>query len=356
MKKALIANIFGIGDVLFTVPVIVNLRREFPGISVGYLCNARTADIVKCMPGVDEVFIYEKDRFVSLWRGSKVTCIKSLGDLFQEIRSKNYEAVFDLTLSREFGFFFKLMGIPLRVGFDYKRRGIFLTRKFPLSGFKGKHVIEYNLDLLEATGISPEERVMHVVLDPETEKWADDYVARKGLKGRSFTAVVPGGGASWGKHASRKRWHAEGFARVAETLEERGIRTVILGDGSEKPLCDYVVSEMGISPAAVENSLSLKEYMGILSRAEAVLCNDGGPLHIAVALGIKTLSIFGPVDDKVYGPYPRSERHKVIKVSGLPCRPCYDRFKLPECGNEHRCITDIGAEKVAEACLELLRI
>ena len=197
---------------------------------------------------------------------------------------------------------------------------------------------------------------MRIVPDPETNVWVEDHIEQKGLKGKTFMAVVPGGGASWGKHASRKRWHAEGFARVAGTLEERGIRTVILGDPSEKPLCDYVASEMDISPAAVENGLSLKEYMGILSRAEVVLCNDGGPLHIAAALGVKTLSIFGPVDDKVYGPYPRSAKHKVIKVSGLPCRPCYDRFKLPECRNEHRCILDIGAEKVAEACLELLKI
>ncbi len=354
MNKVLVANIFGIGDVLFTSPIVANIKKEFPGASVGYLCNARTKDIAGCIPGVDEVFVYEKDHYVSLWQESKLGCIRSLHRLFKDIRGKKYEVVFDLTMSREFGLFFKLAGIPIRVGFDYKKRGIFLTNRSRVSGFKGKHVIEHYLGLLEGMGIAPKEKEMCIVPDAETAKWVDGYLEQKGLKDQVFMAVVPGGGASWGRHASRKRWYAEGFARAAATVEERGTRTVILGDSSEKPLCDYVASEMECSPAAVENGLSLKEYMGLLSKAEVVLCNDGGPLHIAVALGDKTVSVFGPVDENVYGPYPRSERHKVIKVSGLLCRPCYDRFKLPECENEHRCLVDIGAEKVAGACLDLL--
>ena len=99
-------------------------------------------------------------------------------------------------------------------------------------------------------------------------------------------------------------------------------------------------------------ALPLKEYMAILGSCDLVLCNDGGPLHIAVALGAKTVSIFGPVDERVYGPYPPSNRNKVIKA-GLSCQPCYDRFKLPECENDNRCVTDIDPEHVANSCLEL---
>ena len=354
MKKVLIANIFGIGDVLFTTPIVANLRREFPGISVGYLCNARTADIVKCVPGVDDVFIYEKDNYVSLWRRSKIECVKSLYRLFRDIRDKKYEAVFDVTISREFGFLFALAGIPRRVGFDYKKRGIFLTNKVPVAGFENKHVIEYYLGLLNSFGITPVEKDMCIVPDTEMNEWADRYIEQKGLKGKTFVAVIPGGGASWGQHASRKRWRAEGFASAAQIMEKEGIRTAILGDVSEKPLCDYVASEMTIAPAVLENGLSIREYAALISRAAMVLCNDGGPLHIAVALGIRTVSIFGPVDEKVYGPYPINGRHKVIRVTGLSCRPCYGRFKLPKCEYDNRCLVDIGPEKVADACVEMV--
>ena len=355
MKKVLIANIFGIGDVLFTSPIVSNLKKQFPDISVDYLCNARTADMVRLVPGVGDVLIYEKDHYVSLWNKSKTGCLKSLYGLFKDVRGKKYDMVFDFTLSREFGLFFTLAGIPKRAGFDYKRRGTFLTDRIPILGFKGKHVIEYYLDVMKSLGFSSDIKEMSIVPDSRMDEWADIYIGQKGLKGKKFVAIIPGGGASWGRHASRKRWHAEGFARVADELETRGVHTVILGDGSEKPLCDYVASEMLNPPAAIETGLSLGKYVSIISRAGAVLCNDGGPLHIAVALGVKTVSIFGPVDEKVYGPYPINSRHRVIRVSGLPCRPCYDRFKLPECTNEHRCILDIGPEKVAEACLELVK-
>jgi ADP-heptose:LPS heptosyltransferase len=356
MRKVLIANIFGIGDVLFTTPIVSSIRKEFPGVSVGYLCNGRTREVVKSIPGVDEIFVYEKDHYVTLWRKSRIQCLKSLWQLFGKMRGRKYDTVFDFTMSREFGAFFAFAGIPRRIGFDYKRRGIFLTDKFPISGFKGKHVIEHYLGLLETIGVAAGEKRMLLVPDARMDGWAESYLESKNLTGKSFAAVIPGGGASWGKHASRKRWGAEGFAETASRLEEKAIKTVILGDSSEKELCDKVASLMESSPAAVENGLSISEYMSVLKRAGIVLCNDGGPLHMAVALGVKTVSIFGPVNENVYGPYPAGEKHRVITAEGLSCRPCYDRFKLPECGFEHRCVTDIAPVKVANACLELIKV
>lgn len=355
MKKVLVANIFGIGDVIFTSPLISNLKREFPGISMGYLCNARTADMVRLIPGVEEVFVYEKDRYIEEWKISRLSCLRNLYGFFRSVRDKGYDTVFDLTNSREFGAFFALSGIRKRVGLNYRGRGTFLTHKVPLSGFSGRHVVEYYLDLLDPVGVSPRDRELKIVPDSPIRDRASEYISRKGLADKGFVSVVPGGGASWGLNASRKRWHAEGFAAAAEALEKNGIPIVILGDRSERKLCEFVSSEMGSPARVVENDLSLAEYIGLMDRAKVVLCNDGGPLHIAVALGVRTVSIFGPVDEKVYGPYPLTERHMVMKSEGLGCRPCYDRFKLPDCEYDSRCLSDISPQTVAEACGSLFK-
>jgi lipopolysaccharide heptosyltransferase II len=354
MKKILVANIFGIGDVLFTTPLIANLKKEIEGVEIGYLCNARTRPVVESNPDIDEIFVYEKDDFIKLWNQSKVQCLKALHKLFSDIRKKRYEAVFDFTMSREFGSFFMLAGIPKRIGLNYKNRGIFLTEKQEFSGFKGKHVIGYYLDLLEKTGISPSIKEMQLVSDEESHEKAADYLRDHGAGEGPLAVIVPGGGASWGLSASRKRWDPEGFSQTANILAEAGITVIILGDESEADLCRSIAGKMKTKPAIVENKLSLKEYIALLSVCDLVLCNDGGPLHIAVALGVKTVSIFGPVDDKVYGPYPVSARHEVIIAAEIPCRPCYDRFKLPECEQDSRCLTDIEPERVADACLKLL--
>ena len=354
MRKVLVANIFGIGDVLFTTPLIANLRKRFGNVSVGYVCNARTMDMVRCIPGVDDVIVYEKDFYSDLWARSKKRFFGEINALFRGIKSGGYEAVFDFTLSREFGLAFLLAGIPRRIGLDYKKRGLFLTDKLPLSGFREKHVIEHYLDLLGLIGVPADIKDMCIVPDASLEPWADEYLYQRKIYDKKFVAVIPGGGASWGKQASRKRWYAEGFIEAADIISAKGSDIVVFGDGSEKALCDYVASGMKKAPAAVVNGLSLKQYITLLSKAALVLCNDGGPLHLAVALGIKTVSIFGPVDERVYGPYPLTGRHRVVKAEGLPCRPCYDRFKLPECEFDARCITDVSPHRVAEACLELL--
>jgi len=350
MRRVLIANIFGIGDVLFTTPLIATLRREFEGVEIDYLSNARTKDIVRDIPGVGGNFIYEKDDFSDLWRSSKAGFFKAVSRLFTGVRKKKYDAVFDFTLSREFGLFFALCGIRRRIGLDYKGRGMFLTDKIPLEGFEGRHVAEHYLDLLAPLGVFSPVKEMRIIPDEKSSAEAGEYLKEKG--GPSpLVAVIPGGGASWGGHASRKRWQAEGFARTADILAENAFAVAVMGDTSEQALCQSVAEKMKNDPVFVENNLDLGTYAALLARCELVLCNDGGPLHMAVALGVRTVSIFGPVDEAVYGPYPPSDRHRVITAQELECRPCYGRFKLPECDKDNKCLADIRAEKVAEACM-----
>jgi ADP-heptose:LPS heptosyltransferase len=81
-----------------------------------------------------------------------------------------------------------------------------------------------------------------------------------------------------------------------------------------------------------------------MKRCKLVISNDGGMLQISVSQGVPTASIYGPTNEKVYGPYPKSEKHIVI-TSKIDCRPCYKKFKLPDC--EHKkCLEDISVEEV----------
>lgn len=355
MKRILIANIFGIGDVLFTTPLIANLKKEIGDVSVDFLCNARTEGVVECIPGVDDIYVYEKDELVELWNVSKKDLFARIWSLFTSIRKKRYDAVFDLTMSRKFGAFFMLAGIPRRVGLDYRNRGIFLNFKIPFKGFTGRHVVEHYLDLLTITGVAHTIKDMDLEPDTGSKEWAASYLKEKGPEKGPLVAVIPGGGASWGDMASCKRWVAKGFSRTADILASGSTSVAILGDPSERKLCWEVAGMMAAEPVFIENDLSIKEYIALLSKCDLVLCNDGGPLHIAVALGVKTVSIFGPVDEKIYGPYPANETHRVITEYETPCRPCYDKFKMPECKMDYHCLSEISPLVVADTCFDLLK-
>lgn len=356
MKKILIANIFGIGDVLFTTPLISNLKKHFKELEVGYLCNARTKDVLEYNPDIEKIFVYEKDYFLELQKESRLKSVKEMLGLINAIRKEKYDAVFDFTLSRKFGFIFLMCGIGKRIGFDYKKRGIFLTGKLPLAGFEEKHVVEHYLDLLALVGSSAEEKDMSLAPGEDVLGWADEYLAANGINRGKLVAVVPGGGASWGGDAFRKRWPPEGFAHVADSLKEKGYDVALLGDSSEKDLCMRVSDMMERSPSLIEAGLDLKKYIALLSRCNLVVCNDGGPLHLAVALGSRTVSVFGPVDEYVYGPYPKTDNHRVLTALELPCRPCYSRFKFAGCDKDMECLAGLTPEIVERSCLELLAI
>lgn len=356
MKKVLIANIFGIGDVLFTTPLVSNLKKHDPNIKIDYMCNIRTMDIVNHIPEIDEIYVYEKDLFTQVWNESKTRFIKAAHGLFNDIKKQKYDVLFDFTLSRELGFFFKLAGIKRRVGLNFKNRGIFLTDKIPFTGFKEKHVIEYYLDYLKPFDIDASIKDMRLCVDEVSQEIVLSLLREKAVDESAgpLVSIIPGGGASWGKHAFRKRWATNGFAAVADSLMEKGMSVAVLGDMKEADLCRRMIGKMKNEPKISVNYFPLPDYMAFLNASDLVLCNDGGPLHIARALGIKTVSIFGPVDEKVYGPYPASDSHKVVKNDALKCRPCYDRFKLPECEEENACFIDLAPEKVLEACLALI--
>ena len=92
----------------------------------------------------------------------------------------------------------------------------------------------------------------------------------------------------------------------------------------------------------------MEKLCATLLRGKLLLCNDGGLLHLGNTLGVKTVSIFGPVDEKVYGPYGNDTPHEVL-AQPVPCRPCYKDFHFPPCPHERRCLEELTAEKVLDA-------
>lgn len=354
MKRVLIANIFGIGDVLNSTPLILNLKKEYKGITIDYLCNGRTKGILKNNPDIDKIFVYEKDDFIKLWQKNVYEFVKVVYSLFLGIRSRKYDAVFDLTLSRKFGLFFILAGIQERIGLNYKKRGMFLTKRVDFSGFNHAHVIEYYLELLKKIGMNDLDKNMQLIPDNAGSERISAYLKKKGNQDKRLVLLNPGGGASWGKQAYRRRWSTENFARTADIISENSINVAIIGDIFEKDICKDVSDKMKTKPVFVENNLSLCDYIALLNKCSLLLCNDGGPLHIATALDIKAVFIFGPVDEKIYGPYPASNKRRVITARDVNCRPCYKKFRLPECEYGMRCLNEITPKKTAIICLELL--
>lgn len=110
MKKILIVNPFGIGDVLFSTPIIRALRRNLPGAFFGYLCNRRAYPVLETNSDINKIFIFEKDEFRVLWKKSKIKFFKEFFALLNSIRKARFDTVIDLSLSDRYSFFLSSSG------------------------------------------------------------------------------------------------------------------------------------------------------------------------------------------------------------------------------------------------------
>jgi len=351
--KILVINPFGIGDVLFSTPLIRALKRHYPQSSIAYFCNKRTEPILSNNPNIDKVFVFERDEYRSLWRESRVRCIKKVISLLRDIKKEKFDIAIDLSVRKEYAFYLWILGVSRRIGFDYRRRGRYLTEKIKIEGYDDKHVIEYCLDVLRYMGIESDDGHPEVFIAERDKIWATEFLSKAGVKDdESLIGVMPGGGASWGHDVSFRRWYSDRFAEAADRLTAPKVKIILFGDKSELKLCNSVVSVMKNKPVIACGLTTLPQLAALFNKCALVIANDSGSLHLAVASGAKTVSIYGPVDDKVYGPYPPGPKHIPIN-SGLECWPCYKRFTMSNCSTRD-CLDKITVNDVVTAAERLL--
>ncbi len=345
MERVLIINPFGVGDCLFASPLIANLKEAYPQAKITYIANARTKDFLQQDPNIERVIVYERDAFVTVSRKGPLAVLNHWLNFINEIKKTRAQVVFDLSLNRMFGAISWIAGIPKRIGYDYKGRGVFLTDRIDLKGYENKHVVEFYLDLLRFADVPVKTRTMLLQTSSQEEAWAGQWLVENNIKNVSkLMAVIPGGGASWGGRADRKRWPAGKYAQLIDKMvADTGCTVILFGDAKEEGLAQEIAA-LAASPICMAvGQTSILQMAALLKYCAVAVVNDGGPLHVAVASHVKTVSIFGPVDPVVYGPYP-AEGHQVV-TKGLACQPCYRRFCVATCSHLS-CLQDLSLEDV----------
>ena len=347
-SRILIVNPYGIGDVLFTTPLIRKVRQAFGHCYLACLLGSRTREILEKNPNVDEIFIFDKGKFD---KSSLNIRFKMVFSLLSVLRKRHFDLMFDISNAPEYSFFAKVfLRIKTRVGFDYKKRGRFLTHRLKLTGYQDKHIIEYYMDLARFLGIKiNNDKKTDLYLSSEDIEFSKTFLKSHGcVEGERLLCVLPGGGGSWGKDAIYKHWPKENFAQVSnQAFQLLGLKTLILGGPEEISLCkqlEHLINHNCIN-ACLKSTL--RQSAALMARCQVVFCNDSGPLHMAKSQGIKTVSIFGPVDEKVYGPYPLLSEDKVLTAC-VNCRPCYRNFKFTKC-RQQKCLSEIKPEEAFEA-------
>lgn len=353
-RSFLVINPFGIGDVLFSTPLVRQLHEAHPGARIYYLCNRRTSTFLKNHPLITKLFIYERDEFRaaekrSFWEGAKM-----LISFLNDIRKEHIEVAIDLSLNSKFGLYAILAGIPVRAGFDHKKRGRFLTKKLPLAGFDSKNVIEYYSDVLRLVGIQPRISPMEIYSDEASRAWASRIVK----PGKPVIGIAPCGGQAFGASAGLKRWPEAHFTALIDRLVDRFHPQILLfASANEKAEMERILSHLTPEARELTRGFSdqlFEEIVALTGHCDLFISNDTGLLRVAVAYGKKTISFFGPADERVYGPFPSDPSRHCVLTNPIACRPCYKRFRLAECRDNVTCLAGISVDEAIRACEELL--
>ncbi len=350
-------NPFGLGDVLFSMALSESLKRAFPAARIYFLCNERTDALVAMNTSIDGHFVFNRDYWRSELKSNPFLFLARFFRWLRAIRREKFEIAFDLSLGREYSFILMLLGVRRRVGFDYKGRGVYLTKKKSLpNGYADRSVAETQMELLSLAGIKTPESPHPIPL--EVSGHAKDHAAwflkKHGVGQHTrILTIAPGGGRSWGRDAIYKQWSPERYAQAATALARRHEALIlVIGDSDEKDLLYTTAAALKV-PHAVIAGESLSNVCALLQRSNLVIANDGGLLHLAHALAVPTVGIYGPVDSIVYGPNPATPKSRVV-TAAVPCRPCYRNFRFPACEHNRQCQELISVDEVLRAAAEIM--
>ncbi len=351
-RRLVIFNPYGIGDVLFSIPLLSALRERQDISYCAYICNSRARAVLEGNPYVDEIIPYDRDE---IKKG-----LKRKLEFFRRLCNVHADLAIDLTLNRTLSFLLFLAGIRERVGLDYKSRGMFLSKKLLIMDIN-RHMASYYFDLygLIAPGdeASYTDYDVRIYLSEKEEGFARLLFYNLGLdENARIVCVFPGGGASWGKERHKKLWQGEKFLELILKilLLDPSIYVFVMGDEKDRDMMGLPI-ELQRTRRAFDfrGRLTIRETVSVLKLAELSITNDGGPAHLSAAAGTELISIMGPVPEDVYRPLGDTNRIHIV-VSEIDCRPCYKNFRMPECTKDYACIRDIAVDRVLEEAKAIL--
>jgi lipopolysaccharide heptosyltransferase II len=309
-----------IGDMVLSTAALKALRRVYPEAKITVLASERNYEVLRHNPYVDQILIY-----------------KGIPWFIKEIRPRSYDLVIDpfLTYELRHAFMTLLAGGRYRVGFEEAGREVFFNLDGPEPSTP-KRMVDHLLDLVESVGGESAGYVPEVFLSDKELRWGSETLVSKGININKLTiAIHPGA------YYPSQRWPAERFGELARAILEQGETNVILlGSRDEEALLRDVKKIAG-NGVQVFSGLKLRELMVLLSKCGLLVCNNSGPLHIATALKVPTVSLVGPTVTPLWLPF--GKHHVVIKKE-LSCTPC----NRAVC-RKHECMELITVDEVFEA-------
>ncbi len=353
VRKILVIRLDLLGDVLLSMPAVEALHERYPVAEIWMMTLPYTAGIPARYPFVARVVTLDTNEVRSPRGLLNPATLKRWLGVYLLLRRQRFDlavSLFGLTAS----IWAFMSGATHRIGYRKEAYPLLHTRTPPGMRYDHRqHEVLWCLRLAELAGAERKPRYMRLPLEPD----AVARVARL-LEGHGVTPDTLLIGVHPGSiNGSAKRWPALHWAALADRLQEKyGATVVLTGSKSELPIAEAVTAAMDTKPLVLTGRTSVNELAALLARCDLVLSGDSGPLHMAVALDRPTVSVYGPTDPGLSGPYPRPGQTAVVLRMDMGCSPCYNALATAECPYGNRdCMHHLTIDRMYAAIRRVLR-
>jgi len=336
VKKILVIKPSGIGDIVHAIPVARAMKIIYPGAVIHWVVFTKFAGLFKNVDCVDEVIGWDR-------RGG----LREFYRIVSELRREKYDIAIDLQGLLRTAFLNRFSGAGVRFATPLLREGANLIEK-PVERFNpGLHAVERNYRVAEFIAGRQKKNI-----PPPSEfvPWLVPFErgvskASNILEGLPRPIVVFAT-ASRGAH---KIWPGNNFAALINLMYKKWkITPVLVGTEREREITSAVLSGVVCRPYLnLAGEISLAELPAVISQSDLVIGNDSGVIHIAAALGLPTLGIFGATNPRWYYPYNKKSRY-IYK--NYPCSPC----DIKTFCRDYKCMKDITPEEVISVVGEMI--
>ncbi len=307
IDKILIIRADGIGDLLNSTPAIALLRQNYPSAEITVLARPLNAPLLLGNPDVDKVLVFDR-------QGGHRHLSEQL-QFYHALRREGFHLVVAMQTATWPHFVAFLSGAPYRLGRYQKRFKSTLTHVWHGKYQKGEtHEVDRNLELVRLICQGEGTRQLVFNLLPDEIANAETHLASWRVGDGTFLIGIHPGGSSFDK-----RWPEKQYAELADRLVHHYNATILLLCGPDESALAQNIQEAMQSNAIVHAPKTIRELGALLSRCGLVLCNDSGPMHLAAAVDVPTVAIFGPTDHVAW--HPMSENASVVRRD-MPCWPC----------------------------------
>lgn len=310
--KILIVKLSSIGDVVHTLPALKALKDGFKEATVDWIVEEAASGMIRGNDLIDDLIVVKK-------RGFLKEPFKTLA-VIRKLKSKNYDMVIDFQGLFKSAFWVLNSGAKRKIGFDKGREfsHLTLTEKLPAYN-KNIHAVDRYLTLVDYVLETKNEVHWPKVNFTEDELTNVERLLKEGGIGSDEEFYVVNTQARW----ETKEWGSGKFVNVIKEIYfKHGMKAVLVGAKDDLEVVSDIANNVGAAAINLCGKTTLRELACLMSKSKFVLTVDSGPMHIAVAVGAKVISIFGPTSEKRTGPYGNLE--DVVRLD-IECAPCFKR-------------------------------